>query len=173
MNSKRKPSLPGRGANGHKPSKVRTPIAAAYSKLPAKANGFPIFSKTAQVWTSANPGFPNNKTSLWVTLVILIPRFYNPDTNGLRAAVEPQKIAQTIREMQQQFSGYSRSHIEGWYRDDSTQEECSDQLIRFEVDLLIDRPKLEALSRWKKTLELRFRQRSIYFKFMAAVLCWI
>jgi len=109
-------------------------------------------------------------TSLYVTLVILIPRFYNPETDGIRRAVEADKIMQTVREIRRQFSGYSRFAIHGWYRDDDD-EEFSDRLVRFEIDFLPDRRRLESLKAWKKTLERRFRQRAIYFRFTPAV-CW-
>lgn len=109
--------------------------------------------------------------SIYVTLTVLIPRFYNADANGQRRAVERSKLRKTTREMRQQFSGYGRSAMVGWWRDDSTNTEFTDRLLRFEIDFALDRRRIAELKKWKKTLETRFRQRAIYFKFTPAV-CW-
>ncbi len=114
----------------------------------------------------------SSRASLYVTLVVLIPRFYNPDSEGIRRPVEPEKILETVREIRAQFSGFCRSGLAGWYRDESTNEEFTDRLLRFEIDFVPDRRRLVALKSWKRTLERRFEQRSIYFKFMLGVVCW-
>ena len=107
-----------------------------------------------------------------LTLVILIPVYYNPDGDGIKRKVEIAKVKRTESEIRDQFSGYSRSSIDGWWRDESTGEEFQDHLIRFEIDAAFDGRTLGFVRRWKKTLESRFQQRAIYLKLSGPALSW-
>jgi hypothetical protein len=98
------------------------------------------------------------------TLTLLIPRSYNPDTNGGRKQVELSKLVCTLREIRQLFSGYSVQNTEGWYRDSETGEEFRDSHFRFDIDLVVAPSVTESLRKWKKILEFRFKQREIYMK---------
>lgn len=106
------------------------------------------------------------------TLVFCLPLFYNPDAAGTSVAIEPEKFAETEREIRRNFAGYSRFPITGWYRDEATGEEFVDHLLRFEVDGSFTGEQLEYLKRWKRELEERFAQRAIYFKFTSPETCW-
>ena len=88
---------------------------------------------------------------------------------GIRRPVEAEKIEQTQRELKQEFSGYSKSRVEGWYRDENTGKEFDDEHIRFEIDAVFDGSKIAFLTAWKRTLECRFKQHEIYFKLSGAV----
>jgi hypothetical protein len=106
------------------------------------------------------------------TLVFCLPLMYNPDRHGIRMAVEPEKFRQTESEIRQNFSGYSRSLINGWYRDPLTGEEFTDDLFRYEIDGSFGTDQLRLLKSWKRELEVRFRQRAIYFRFSAPITYW-
>jgi hypothetical protein len=105
------------------------------------------------------------------TLTVCIPLYYNPGPDGSRVAIEPEKLRQTEREIRQNFSGYSRSLISGWYRDASGAE-FEDDLWRFEIDGSFDADQLRLLKSWKRELEGRFDQRAIYFRFSGPVTSW-
>jgi hypothetical protein len=99
-----------------------------------------------------------------ISVVVLIPVFYNPNADGVRKPVEPAKVAETEREIKEHISGY-HFEVDGWYRDEIASEEFLDRLIRFEIDFVPDRETVEFLTTWKEILEQRFKQRAIYFKF--------
>lgn len=107
-----------------------------------------------------------------LTFVLAIPLFYNPDSDGIRKAVEARKITQTVKEIQFLFHGYSCSPIVGWYRDGSTGRQFTDELLKFEIDCVLDKRTLKSLRAWKTALEKRFRQSAIYFRFSGPIICW-
>jgi hypothetical protein len=94
------------------------------------------------------------------TLVLLLPRFYNPDSTGSRRKIELHKWKMTIREIEQIFPGHQRFRVKGWNHEDNVR----DHLYRFEADVLITREKVSLLRRWKRVLARRFEQREIYIK---------
>ncbi|MGA8087652.1 MAG: hypothetical protein WCA10_10115 [Terracidiphilus sp.] len=96
------------------------------------------------------------------TLTILIPRRYNPDTQGARKPVELSKLVRTFREIRQLSPGYSLQRAEGWYRDRDTGKGIRDHHFRFEIDLFATPSIIAGLSGWKRTLERRLEQQSIY-----------
>jgi hypothetical protein len=98
------------------------------------------------------------------TLVIVIPRLHNSDTNGRRRVVAPDKIEETKNEIKHLFSGYSMFFIEGWYRDRVTGQQISDPNILFEVDAAPEEFNVEYLRSWRRTLESRFEQCSIHMR---------
>lgn len=104
-----------------------------------------------------------------LSVVVLVPLFYNPDRDGIRRPVEDKKIIQTKRDIRRHFCAGSSSRIGGWWRDDSTGEEFDDELIRFEIDFVPDPQKLNFLKTFKRTLEKRFQQRAIYIRFAGPV----
>jgi hypothetical protein len=112
---------------------------------------------------------PPMQTGIALTLVVLVPRFYNPDRQGFRKPVEPEKLVETEREMLDYFSGYQKFLIEGGYRDPGTGEEFYDALIRFEIDAECESGNRAFLNAWKQTLEERFQQRCIYMKLVGPV----
>ena len=102
--------------------------------------------------------------SLKIAIVVLIPAFYNPTIDGTRTPVETAKIVETEREIQEHFSGFSRSMIDGWYRDDTTNDEYWDRLHRFEILLVPRESVLAFFQEWKELLCHRFEQRDIYIE---------
>ena len=106
------------------------------------------------------------------TLFVHIPISYNADADGKRLPVEPEKLRQTEDEIRHRFPGYSWSRVTGWWRDEATGEEFDDETYRYEVDAPFDTRQLDELRCWKQELEIRFRQRAIYFKFSAPIVVW-
>lgn len=96
------------------------------------------------------------------TLTLLIPRSYNPNAQGMRKPVELSKLVRTFREIRQLTPGYSLLRTEGWYRDRDTGKGIRDRHFRFDIDLLVTPTVKESLRAWRKTLELRLEQQSIY-----------
>jgi hypothetical protein len=96
------------------------------------------------------------------SLVVLIPLYYNSDLAGRREPVEHHKLYETEREIQERFSGYSKSHTEGWYRSDQTGKGFLDDLIRYQIDAVYDAATMSFLKDWKAILEQRFEQEAIY-----------
>lgn len=110
------------------------------------------------------------QTAAFRTLVVLIPRFYNPDRQGFRKLIEAGKIEETEREMLDYFFGYQKFLIEGGYLDAGTGETFYDTLIRFEIDGEFDSEDRAFLNAWKQILEERFQQRAIYMKLVGPVM---
>ena len=94
------------------------------------------------------------------TLVLLLPRFHNPDSNGARRKIELHKWKKTLREIERIFPGYQRFRVKGWNREDNVR----DELYRFEADLVITREIVHLIRQWKTLLASRFKQREIYIK---------
>lgn len=96
------------------------------------------------------------------TLMLLIPRSYNPDAQGMRKPVELSKLVRTFREIRQLSSGYSLLHTDGWCRDRNTGKGIRDRHFHFDIDMLVTRSVIEGLLSWKGILERRLEQQSIY-----------
>jgi len=105
------------------------------------------------------------------TLVLLIPRYGNPDQNGHREPIDPTLLDKTLTEIRTYFSGYTSYRTEGWYRDGETGEEFFDEHIRFEIDCPFNDSGKVLLTSWKRKLEDRFHQRCIYMKLLGPVIC--
>ena len=102
------------------------------------------------------------------TLILLLPRFRNPDATGLRRKIELHTWKTTLREVKTFFSGYQAFRVRGWNREDNVR----DDLYRFEVDLPVTRVEAALLRQWERTLALRFEQRAIYIK-MSDMVTWL
>jgi hypothetical protein len=106
------------------------------------------------------------------TLTLLIPLAYNPELYGARRRIEVWKLEKTENEIREYFYGYSVSVIGGWYRNAQTDEEFRDHHLRFEIDVLVT-PSIELfLRRWKKLLQDRLIQQSIYMK-LSGPISWV
>lgn len=110
---------------------------------------------------------PRSRASLR-TIILLLPRFRNPDSNGSRQKIELHKWKLTLREIEQFFPGYQRLRVKGWNREDNVR----DDLYRFETDLVVTRAKAALIRRWKNVLAARFDQREIYIKISERV-AWL
>jgi hypothetical protein len=104
------------------------------------------------------------------TLIVILPLYQNPTDIGNRDPVEPEKIELTEREIREYFSGYTKCLKEGWYRDEYSGYEYFDQNIQYDIDAPLCEFNLDSLTRWKCSLEYRFKQRSIYMKLLGPVL---
>lgn len=96
------------------------------------------------------------------TLTLLIPRSYNPDAQGARKRVELSKLVRTFREIRQLSPGYSLQRTEGWYRDRDTGKGVRDRHYRFDIDIFVTPSVTESLCTWRRILERRLEQQSIY-----------
>jgi len=94
------------------------------------------------------------------SLTVLLPRYYNPDSRGIRKKIELRKWVITLREIRHLFSGYQRHRVKGWNSEDNV----GDDFFRFDVDLIFTPVFAHLLHRWRVILERRFEQRSIYMK---------
>ncbi len=101
-------------------------------------------------------------------LVILLPRYYNPDGNGKRVPVERSAFEQTFAEIRQYCSGFRLYEGQGWchglrFRGDF------DEHIRIEIEAVLSDADVVFLKNWKRQLEIRFRQDSIYMSLYGPV----
>src|SRR5260370_32655423 len=105
------------------------------------------------------------------TLTLLIPRRYNADASGTRRRIEWSKLVRTIREMKSFFSGYSSFRTTGWTSDGKPRG-IRDHHFRFEMDLVLTSSVVLNLRTWKRILEDRFQQDSIYMRLSGPVI-WL
>jgi hypothetical protein len=138
-----------------------------YEPLPAKDEA--LFQEVQALVRACGTILPSS-AAVHVSFVVLIPLYYNPDGSGVRKAIEQAKLRETETEIREHFSGYSRSTIDGWYRENDT--EFSDQLLRYEIVFVPSDALLRFLARWKRRLEARFAQRAIYMAFAGPVMGW-
>ncbi len=109
----------------------------------------------------------------WVTVLLRLPLFYNPDAAGARAPVEDEKFLETADELAQQFGGgtlfvFRHDPPRGFWWDQAIIDR--DVLALIEVDV----PDTEDARGWlrayaRDVLCRRFRQRAIYLKFVGPV----
>jgi hypothetical protein len=102
------------------------------------------------------------------TITLLIPLLQNSNKLGIRFPTSPRKIRQTLRELQAHFSGFTLSFGLGWCADDEMWDPhlCVD----FDAESTLDLQRY--IVWWKKLLEDRFHQRSIYMK-LSSPISWV
>ena len=109
----------------------------------------------------------------WVTVLLRLPLFYNPDAAGQRAPVEDEKFRDTAHEMAQQFGGgtlfiFRHDVPRGFWWDQGIVDR--DVLALLEVDVPDTAESREWLRAYAREILLeRFRQRAIYLKFVGPV----
>ncbi len=101
-------------------------------------------------------------------LVILLPLYHNADRNGNRMPVERGVLEQTFAEIRQFCSGYRVYEGEGWCHSIRFRGDF-DEHIRIEIEALFNDADIEFLKCWKRELELRFVQDSIYMSLYGPV----
>ena len=109
----------------------------------------------------------------WVTVLLRLPLFYNPDATGARVPVEDEKFLETADELAQQFGGgtlftFRHDTPRGFWWDQGIIDR--DVLALIELDV----PDTEAARAWlrayaRDVLCRRFRQKAIYLKFVGPV----
>jgi hypothetical protein len=100
------------------------------------------------------------KRATFRTLVLLLPRFRNPDAAGSRRKFELNKWKTTLRETEEIFPGYQRFPVKGW----NPVDHVRDDLYRFETDLFVTPAIAKMIHRWKLVLKRRFEQRDVYVR---------
>jgi len=108
------------------------------------------------------------ENALCHTFVFLLPLYYNPDPLGARKRIEPEKWRVTMMEIERLFPGYQQLQVSGWNSEDNVR----DDLVRFEIDLIVTPVLIAVIRRWRPILERRFEQRSIYMKVSGPVI-WL
>jgi hypothetical protein len=102
--------------------------------------------------------------SIRLSAMLLLSRYYNPGRVGFKRAIEDWKFELTEQEIRDSFTGLISFPVEGWYRDEITRKEYSDELFRYEIDFYPNTETPIFLKSWKRTLEERFEQSEIYVR---------
>jgi len=109
----------------------------------------------------------------WVTVLLRLPLFYNPDDAGNRSPVEDKKFLETADEIARRFGGgtlfmFRHDAPRGFWWDQGIVNK--DVLALIEVDVPNTAESREWLRAYARDiLRERFRQRAIYLKFVGAV----
>jgi hypothetical protein len=109
----------------------------------------------------------------WVTVLLRLPVFYNPDAHGHRAPVEDEKFLETADEIARRFGGgtlFVSRHDppRGFWWDQGIVDR--DVLALLEVDVPDTNESRAWLRAYARDVLLeRFRQRAIYLKFVGPV----
>jgi hypothetical protein len=112
-------------------------------------------------------------SSAWVTVLLRLPLFYNPDHAGHRAPVEDEKFRDTADEIARQFGGgtlfiFRHDAPRGFWWDQGIVQQ--DVLALLEVDVPDTKESREWLHAYaRNVLMSRFHQRAIYIKFVSPV----
>jgi hypothetical protein len=101
-------------------------------------------------------------------LIILLPLYYNPDRNGSRKPVERCALEQTFAEIKQFGVGYKVYEGEGWSPSTRFRGDF-DEHIRIEIEASFNDADIAFLKSWKRDLEFRFQQDSIYMSLYGPV----
>ncbi|PYM79390.1 MAG: hypothetical protein DME09_21455 [Candidatus Rokuibacteriota bacterium] len=115
----------------------------------------------------------SNGTSSWVTVLLRLPLFYNPDASGYRNPVEDGKFLDTADEIARQFGGgtlfvFRHDPPRGFWWDEGFVDRDVLALIEVDVpDSMESREWLRAYAR--DVLRGRFLQKAIYLKFVGPV----
>lgn len=112
-------------------------------------------------------------TTRWVTVLMRLPVFYNPDARGQRAPIEDEKFLETADALARRFGGgtlfvFRRNPPRGFWWDQGMVDR--DVLALIEVDVPDTSESREWLRAYARdVLRERFRQRAIYLKFVGPV----
>jgi hypothetical protein len=115
----------------------------------------------------------SNGSTGWITVLMRLPLFYNPDTSGHRQPVEEGKFLDTAEELARRFGGgtlfvFRQDAPRGFWWDKRIVDQ--DVLALIEVDV----PDAPESREWLRTyardvLRARFQQKAIYLKFVGPV----
>ena len=115
----------------------------------------------------------SNGTTAWITVLLRLPVFYNPDAAGHRAPIEDAKFLDTADELARRFGGgtlfiFRHDSPRGFWWDQGVVDR--DVLALIEVDVLDTRQSREWLRAYARDVLLeRFQQKAIYLKFVGPV----
>lgn len=110
---------------------------------------------------------------LYITVLIPLPLFYNPDVHGVCQVVEEEKFLATAQDISQKFGGGTLHRFKDespkgfWWNKGILSQ---DDLTIFEVDI----PDTDESRKWiksyaKNVLLKRFRQDAIYLRFIGPI----
>jgi len=114
-----------------------------------------------------------NGVSEWVTVLLRLPVFYNPDAAGRRAPVEDEKFVETANELARRFGGgtlflFRNDVPRGFWWDEGIVD--SDVLALIEIDISDTAESRRWMRAYAREVLLeRFRQKAIYLKFVGPV----
>jgi hypothetical protein len=112
-------------------------------------------------------------TTAWITVLLRLPVFYNPDAVGHRAPIENDKFLDTADELARRFDGgtlfiFRHDPPQGFWWDHGVVDRDVLALIEVDVpDTTESREWLRAYAR--DVLRERFRQKAIYLKFVGPI----
>jgi len=112
-------------------------------------------------------------TTDWITVLLRLPVFYNPDAVGYRAPIENDKFLNTADELARRFDGgtlfiFRHDRPQGFWWDHGVVDRDVLALIEVDVpDTTESREWLRAYAR--DVLRERFRQKAIYLKFVGPI----
>jgi hypothetical protein len=112
-------------------------------------------------------------TSGWVTVLLRLPLFYNPDASGHREPVEEGKFLDTADEVAREYGGgtlfvFRHDPPRGFWWDEGFVGR--DVLALMEVDVPDTTDAREWLRAYaREVLRERFRQKAMYLKFVGPV----
>lgn len=108
-----------------------------------------------------------------ITLLMPLPKYYNPDKKGERQPIEDEKFDLTAREVTEHFQGGAVVHpfygeaIGFWWNRGFV---GNDVLLILEADIPDDVESREWVKSYAKNILLkRFRQKAVYWKFVGPV----
>ena len=109
----------------------------------------------------------------WLTVLLRLPLFYNPDAAGHRNPIEDDKFLDTADELARRFGGgtlfiFRDNPPQGFWWDEGIVDR--DVLALVEVDVPDTRTSREWLRTYARdVLRNRFRQKAIYLKFVGPI----
>jgi len=109
----------------------------------------------------------------WVTALLRLPMFYNPDAAGHRAPIEDGKFVESAAELADRFGGgtlfvFRQDPPRGFWWNEGIVDRDVLALIEVDVpDTAESRQWLRAYAR--DVLRERFRQKAVYLKFVGPV----
>jgi hypothetical protein len=115
----------------------------------------------------------SNGTTRWVTVLLRLPLFYNPDARGHRGPIEDDKFLETANEIARRFGGgtlfvFRHDPPRGFWWDQGIIDR--DVLALIEVDVPDTRESRYWLRVYARdVLRERFQQTAIYLKFVGQV----
>lgn len=99
-----------------------------------------------------------------VRVHLLIPLYYNPDKQGYRVPIEPERIHATKEEVTRRFGGFTSTTLynEGKWISKKTGKEQEDITKTFYIDLEPSPENIKWLLEYKEKLKERFKQEEVY-----------
>jgi hypothetical protein len=115
----------------------------------------------------------SNGTTGWITVLLRLPAFYNPEAAGHRAPIEDDKFLDTADELARRFGGgtlfiFHHDPPRGFWWDRGMVDR--DVLALIEVDVPDTTESREWLRAYARDVLLeRFQQKAIYLKFVGPI----